>query len=125
VLPPDDVVLPPEEELLLPVVLAPDEELLPPDEEPVVEPDELPPIIGVVHVPWIEPGGAMQESPAQQSAFVVQDWPAISQAVGLHVSCPDVPVGTQGWPLQHSVANEQLFPTMMQPMPASLPPTPV
>src|SRR5262249_19709013 len=88
-------VVPPDE--LPPVVVPPEEELPPVVVPPVVVPDELPivPPSGGggggggtygVHVPWMEPGGAMHGRPVQQSAFVVQDWPAIWQEVALHWS---------------------------------------
>ncbi len=78
--------------------MLPDEDPVP-DDEPLEElpllPEELlaiaPPSGGgctggttAVHVPWIEPGGARQGSPSQQSAFVVQDWVLIWQAGALH-----------------------------------------
>ena len=74
-----------------------------------------------VHVPWIEPGGATQGRPEQQSALVVHDWLACWQAVLLHESCP-VESGTHGLPLQHSLAIEHELPALMHPMPASFTP---
>jgi hypothetical protein len=76
-----------------------------------------------VQVPWIEPGGATQGKPAQQSAFEVQDWPLAWHDALPHTSWP-LPLGTQGTPLQQSVAVEHAPPLATQPMPAS-PPTPV
>jgi hypothetical protein len=60
----------------------------------------------------------MQGTPAQQSAFVVQDWPAAWHDVALHWSAPVGP-GTHGLPLQHPAAAEQEFPAWMQPTPPS------
>ena len=76
-----------------------------------------------MHVPWIDPGGATQGSPAQQSALVVHDRPLISQELGLHWSWPLAP-GTHGLPLQQSVAVEHAFPVATHPTPPS-PGTPV
>ena len=74
-----------------------------------------------VHVPWIEPGGATQGRPEQQSAFVVHDWPDCWQAVLLHESRP-LAFGTHGLPLQHSLAIEQALPVSTQPVPPSFTP---
>jgi hypothetical protein len=58
--------------------------------------------------------------PAQQSASVVHDCPACSQALGLHCSAPVGP-GTHGLPLQHWLAAEHASRAAMH-VPAS-PPT--
>jgi hypothetical protein len=39
-----------------------------------------------VHVPWIDPGGAMQGRPEQQSAFVVHELPDCWQELLPHTS---------------------------------------
>jgi hypothetical protein len=70
------------------------------------------------HVPWIDPGGATQGRPAQQSALVVHDWPLIWQEFALHWSCPLVPT-THGSPVQHSVAVEHALPVATHPVPPS------
>ena len=71
-----------------------------------------------MHVPWIDPGGATQGSPAQQSALVVHDRPLVWQEVGLHWSWPLAP-GTHGLPLQHSFAAEQSCPEARHEAPPS------
>jgi hypothetical protein len=74
------------------------------------------------HVPWIDPGRATQGKPAQQSALVVHDWPAIWQEFALHWSCPPEPT-THGLPVQHSVALEHALPVETHAVPPS--PTPL
>jgi hypothetical protein len=64
----------------------------------------------------------MHGRPAQQSALVVHDWPAIWHAVAVHWKAP-AELRTHGLPLQQSVAWAHELPDWTQPTPAS--PTPV
>jgi hypothetical protein len=62
--------------------------------------------------------------PAQQSAFVVHDWPLDWHEVAVHCSGPPFAPGTQGWPSQQSVDVEHAPFVATHPTPPS-PPTPV
>jgi hypothetical protein len=70
---------------------------------------------GVPQVPWFEPGGKLQTSPAQQSLLDEQAPPAATQVV-LAAWQWRTPLesGVHGVPLQHSDEIEHTPPAAMQ-----------